>query len=153
MWLICIYKYLHTNANKSAKANKRLDSHRRRVNLSPDDIITDLFHTTRSLETRRGQNHSDWLWNSLSSQRRSEVSVSCLSLSLVTARQRHLRLHLREDSGDGTALTDAQTDQPDQERAWEGGKSPRSRQQARNADTTRHDTRAPRDKSMSTVHS
>lgn len=36
-------------------------------------------------------------------------------LFFSSARQRHLGLHLREDPGDGAAVTDAQTDQPDQE--------------------------------------
>lgn len=38
-----------------------------------------------------------------------------MSISFILARQRHLSLHLREDPGDGTTVTDAQTDQPVQE--------------------------------------
>lgn len=87
MWLICIYKYLHTNASKSAKANKRLDLHQRRANLSPDDIITDLFCTTRSLQTYVGRNHSDWtlIWRALKFTLLAATCWRCLEgSSLVT---------------------------------------------------------------------
>lgn len=41
--------------------------------------------------------------------------------SVIVAWQRHLSLHIWEDPGDGTAVADAQTDQPDQEWTWERG--------------------------------